>query len=102
MKIHIDRNGERFGPYSIEEINAYLAAGTLLPSDLAWKDGMTDWLPVHQISGVVAATGSVVTSVLPSQPCRLETKKRFSKELLPWWGCWLLGLEFGYFFPCRR
>ena len=76
MKIHIDRNGERFGPYSIEEINAYLAAGTLLPSDLAWKDGMTDWLPVHQISGVVAATGSVATSVLPSQTVSIGNKKK--------------------------
>ena len=75
MKIHIDRNGERFGPYSIEEINAYLANGTLLPSDLAWKDGMTTWLPVQQISGVVVATGSVATSVLPSQTVSIGNKK---------------------------
>ena len=76
MKIHIDRNGERFGPYSIEEINAYLANGTLLPSDLAWKDGMTNWLPVQQISGVVVATGSVATSVLPSQSVSIGNKKK--------------------------
>ena len=53
MQVHIDRDGERYGPYSIEEINAYLANGTLLPTDLAWQDGMTDWLPIDQVIGVV-------------------------------------------------
>ena len=54
MQVHIDRNGKRFGPYSIEDINAYLANGTLLPTDLAWQDGMTDWLPLPQVPGVQA------------------------------------------------
>lgn len=44
MQIHIDRGGERYGPYSIEEVNAYLANGTLLPTDQAWQDGMADWV----------------------------------------------------------
>lgn len=52
MQVHIDRNGERYGPYSIEDINAYLANGTLLPTDLAWQDGMADWMPLSEFSGV--------------------------------------------------
>ena len=76
MQVHIDRNGERYGPYSIEEINAYLANGTLLPTDLAWQDGMTDWLPVSQISGVVMPGGSVATSIPPSQPVPNGNKKK--------------------------
>ena len=55
MQVHIDRNGERYGPYSIEDINAYLANGTLQPTDLAWQDGMTDWVPVTQVPGVTTA-----------------------------------------------
>lgn len=58
MQVHIDRNGERFGPYSLEEVNAYLANGTLLPTDLAWHDGMADWVPISQITGVTIAGGS--------------------------------------------
>ncbi|SVB22036.1 uncharacterized protein METZ01_LOCUS174890, partial [marine metagenome] len=76
MQVHIDRNGERYGPYSIEDINAYLANGTLLPTDLAWQDGMTDWLPVSQISGVVMPGGSVATSIPPSQPVPNGNKKK--------------------------
>ena len=76
MQVHIDRNGERYGPYSIEDINAYLANGTLLPTDLAWQDGMTDWLPVSQISGVVMSGGSVATPIPPSQPVSNGNKKK--------------------------
>ena len=58
MQVHIDRNGERYGPYSHEQVNAYLANGTLLPTDLAWHDGMADWVPISQITGVTIAGGS--------------------------------------------
>ena len=40
MQIYISRNGEKKGPYSIEDVNAYLKDGTLLPSDLACQEGM--------------------------------------------------------------
>ena len=37
--IHVMRDGQQFGPYTIEDINAYLAQGTLLPTDQAWYEG---------------------------------------------------------------
>ena len=52
MQVHIDRNGERYGPYSIEDINTYLANGTLLPADLAWHEGLSGWVPLNQVLGV--------------------------------------------------
>jgi len=55
MMIHIDRGGERMGPYSLEDVNRYLADGTLQPSDLGWYDGAADWAPLTNIEGVVAA-----------------------------------------------
>ena len=62
MQIHVDRGGERFGPYSLEEVNRYLADGTLMPSDIGWHEGATDWVPLTQIAGVKAGGGS------PSSP----------------------------------
>ena len=76
MQVHIDRNGERYGPYSIEDINAYLANGTLLLADLAWQDGMTDWLPVSQIPSVVIPGGSVATPIPTSQPVYTGSSKK--------------------------
>ena len=55
MQVHIDRGGERFGPYSVEQINAHLADGSILPSDLGWTDGMAAWVPVTQVPGVTTA-----------------------------------------------
>ena len=52
MQVHIDGNGELYGPYSEEDINAYLANGTLLLTDLAWHEGLPAWVPLSQISVV--------------------------------------------------
>ncbi|MDP7011590.1 MAG: DUF4339 domain-containing protein [Verrucomicrobiota bacterium] len=57
MQIHVDRGGQRFGPYSLEDVNRYLADGTLLPSDIGWHEGASDWVPLTQISGVKAGEG---------------------------------------------
>ena len=45
----IGRAGEQFGPYSAEDLRAYLASGQVLPDDLAWAEGMAGWVPVSQI-----------------------------------------------------
>ncbi|MDP6035515.1 MAG: GYF domain-containing protein, partial [Verrucomicrobiota bacterium] len=57
MQIHVDRSGQRFGPYSLEDVNRYLADGTLLPSDIGWHEGAADWMPLTKIAGVVAGGG---------------------------------------------
>ncbi len=72
MQVHVDRGGERFGPYSLEEVNVYLANGTLLPTDLAWQDGMTDWVPIDQVIGVVmpaAKSSPPLSSVNTESTC---------------------------------
>ena len=55
MMIHISRDGEQFGPYSPEQVQEYLAAGQLLPTDLAWYEGAADWVPVTAVAGGAAA-----------------------------------------------
>ena len=53
MLIHINRDGEQFGPYTLEDLNAYLAQGTLFPTDLAWWDGAPGWVQMNEVPGVV-------------------------------------------------
>ena len=53
MQIHLFQNGQQSGPYSLEDIRARLANGTLQPSDLAWYEGAADWAPVSSVPGVV-------------------------------------------------
>ena len=65
--IHVMRDGQQFGPYTIEDINAYMAQGTLLPTDQAWYEGAANWMPITDVPGVVhdAAPAPVVAGADP-------------------------------------
>ena len=54
MMIHVMRDGQQFGPYTLEDVNAYLAQGTLLATDQAWYEGAPDWMLLTQVPGVLA------------------------------------------------
>lgn len=52
MMIHISRDGQQFGPYTLEDAQAHLASGALLATDQAWYEGAPDWMPLDQVPGV--------------------------------------------------
>jgi Domain of unknown function (DUF4190)/GYF domain 2 len=62
MQIHIARNGQAMGPFSLEEVNRQLAAGTLSGSDLGWYEGAAGWAPLSSVPGVT------VGGAAPSTP----------------------------------
>jgi hypothetical protein len=68
MQVHIDRGGQRLGPYSVEQVNSQLSEGTILPTDLGWTDGMADWVTVTQIAGVAFADATATAAVPPPTP----------------------------------
>jgi len=50
MNVTIYREGQQYGPYSLEEIRTHLASGALQrETDLAWHEGLTEWLPLDQL-----------------------------------------------------
>ena len=49
MQIFTLRDGQQAGPYSVEDINACLKDGTLLPSYLACQEGMEEWVPLSEM-----------------------------------------------------
>ena len=51
MTYQVSRNGQMYGPYTLEDLQRYVASGNVLPTDLAKSEEMTDWLPVAQILG---------------------------------------------------
>jgi hypothetical protein len=69
MQIHIARDGKAMGPFSLEEVNRQLAAGTLTLSDQAWYEGAAGWAPLSTVPGVSGGTAASLTSaVTPSIP----------------------------------
>src|SRR3989441_11506678 len=63
MKIYITRDGQRTGPYSLEEVNRQLAAGNLSPIDQAWSEGSPGWKPLLGFPGVIMPGGASSTAM---------------------------------------
>ncbi|HKF23447.1 MAG TPA: DUF4339 domain-containing protein [Candidatus Angelobacter sp.] len=51
MKYYIQRGVNEYGPYTLAELQRYVAQGNIAMSDLARSEGMTDWVPVSQVLG---------------------------------------------------
>ena len=49
MHYQISRNGQQYGPYTLEDIQRYVTSGNILPTDMAKSDEMADWVPVSQL-----------------------------------------------------
>jgi hypothetical protein len=66
MDIYITRNGEEFGPYTRESAFAHMKEDTISPDDLAWHEGMTDWLPLKDVlAGVKPQFAHVAEAEVP-------------------------------------
>jgi hypothetical protein len=65
MQIHIARNGQPLGPFSLEEVNRQLAAGTISLSDQAWYEGAAGWAPLSTVPGVSSSASTGSTSPIP-------------------------------------
>ena len=55
MTYRISRNGQMYGPYTLEDLQRYVASGNVLPSEMAKSDEMPEWVPVAQLLGMAAA-----------------------------------------------
>ncbi|WP_433984580.1 DUF4339 domain-containing protein [Tunturiibacter empetritectus] len=69
MTYQVSRNGQMYGPYTLEDLQRYVASGNVLPTDMAKSDTMPDWVPVAQILGSagVPTTSAYAAAVAYSQ-----------------------------------
>ncbi len=49
MHYQLSRNGQSYGPYTLDDLHRYLASGHVLPTDLVKNDDMPEWVPVSQV-----------------------------------------------------
>ncbi len=49
MNWYYATNGSQKGPVNLEELKSRITRGEISPSDLAWREGMSDWMPVSAI-----------------------------------------------------
>jgi hypothetical protein len=56
MQYFVQRGDQKFGPYTLAELQRYVQSGNITVEDLAQSEGMTAWAPVSQILGNIPAT----------------------------------------------
>ena len=56
MEITVNKDGQDLGPYSLEQLQAELAARNLASDDFAWFEGCEDWISVADVPGIGATT----------------------------------------------
>jgi len=55
MNIYIQKNNEQQGPFTLQEVNAKLAAGECRSEDPAWTEGWADWQSVSDVPGALCS-----------------------------------------------
>jgi len=51
LKYYIQRELQEYGPYTLADLQRYVAAGNILLTDMTRSEGMADWTPVSQVLG---------------------------------------------------
>jgi hypothetical protein len=55
MKYYIQRQLNEYGPYTLADLQRYVAQGSIQLTDLTRSEGMTEWVPVSQVIGNIPA-----------------------------------------------
>jgi hypothetical protein len=65
MLYQVSRNGQMYGPYTLEDLQRYVASGHVQLTDAAKSEDMTEWVPVSQILGTPQQTFGTVPPAAP-------------------------------------
>jgi hypothetical protein len=66
MNYFVSRDGKEYGPYTLADLQRYVASGNVLVTDLARSEGMGEWIPVSQVIGNIPVP--VLAPVRPAEP----------------------------------
>jgi hypothetical protein len=77
MNYFVSRGGQEYGPYTLVDLQRYVASGNILVSDMTRSEGMTEWIPVSQVIGnipvpVAPPASSMTTGTLYPDPPSLH------------------------------
>ena len=84
MQIYVGREGDQRGPYTLEQVQQYLAQGRLQVTDFAWYEGLDNWIPLSEVPGVVVAQSKAPKALrkkMPLQRSRIEERLQRPRRL---------------------
>lgn len=53
-EIRIARQGQEWGPYPVNAVNEMLVTGQFSHTDLAWTEGLAEWVPLGRMPGILS------------------------------------------------
>lgn len=65
MNYFIQRNGQQYGPYTLADLQRYVASGQILLTDIAYSEGAGTGVPVSQIVGAAVPVVPAGTPMMP-------------------------------------
>ena len=76
---HVLQDNQQFGPYSIQEINQYLAQGALNATAQVWDANANGWVEIWQVPGVVLPQAQTPTFKRP-EPVQHKNSNAHKKK----------------------
>lgn len=80
---YISRKGERYGPYNWEQMCNFAGSGHLVPVDLVWVTGMSDWVKAAGIDGLFKSTKSATEDPQSAYPPQQAEKPKPQHQSQP-------------------
>ena len=68
MNYFIKRDLNEFGPYTLADLQRYVAQGNIVMGDLARSEGLTDWVPISRVLGNIPVPVPVTPAVAGAAP----------------------------------
>jgi hypothetical protein len=97
MQIYVIRNGIQEGPLTFEQVRAKATQGLLMPTDLAWYEGCTEWIQLARIPGVFASPPPAPIGI---QPSPLAAQEEAVTQIRPWVRYWARSIDIFLFCIC--
>jgi hypothetical protein len=94
----VHRSGEQFGPYSLRELQQYVAEKRVAATDFAWSEGMPQWVFVSDVIGnlrqapVHAAAPASIVFATDAPPSRKPDSYMTSAVLVTLFCCLPFGI----------
>jgi hypothetical protein len=66
--IHVNRSGTSLGAFSEEDVRAGLRTGRFAPTDLGWREGMSQWQPLSQFTELASDIPAAATASEAASP----------------------------------
>ena len=106
MQIYVAKSGQQTGPFSEEQLQSMLSSRMVALTDSAWHDGLSSWIPLHQVLNVSPPlpTAAVPPPFQSRSPVQIQSTGepasfgiRFGAHIIDSIVTYILGFVAGFF-----